>query len=612
MRVADYIFDFLSVRGVGHVFLVPGGGAMHLVDALGQQPNITFVPTHHEQAAAISAEAYSRIPGKLGCVLVTTGPGVTNALTPVTGAWIDSVPLIVISGQVKRADLMEGTGVRQMGPQEVNVAALASQITKYCVTIKDPSEIRYHLERAHHEATTGRSGPVWLDIPLDIQAAEIDVDDLDGFDLSALDQNTDQGPDQSFDLAQLDKVIEALKQSKKPMLFAGHGVRLSGAANQFRELAELLDIPVVATWNAMDLMPWDHPLFVGKPGSVAMRAPNFAVQNCDLLLALGTRLDNVVTAFNPRGFGKLATKIMVDIDQAELNKLGDAVDIPIQADLGEFIPELLKRLTQSPDTSSQREVTWPQQCEAWKHKYQVDDFGNNERISHYQFVEALSQAAPENTLISTGSSGLGIEVFYSAFKNKEGQRIFLTSGLGAMGYGLPAAIGACLSNDSAPMIAIESDGSLQLNLQELNTLKALNLPMHLFILNNGGYGSIRTTQRNYFSGRYVGTGPEAGLYLPDLEKVAAVYDFPFVRIESVADMPRQIAEVLAMPGPVICDVLLQENEGLRPKVSAIVSKDGSMTSMPLEDMTPLLPLDEMKEIMGDNLSPESLKADREG
>ncbi|MBT4160118.1 MAG: thiamine pyrophosphate-binding protein, partial [Gammaproteobacteria bacterium] len=527
-------------------------------------------------------------------------PGVTNVMTPVAGAWIDSVPMIVVSGQVKRADLMSDSGVRQMGPQEVDTESLVDPITKYSVTVMDASKIRYHLERALFEATTGRPGPVWIDVPLDIQGAEVDPASLKGFDRPA--DTTTVSPDV------IESLVAAVGEAERPLLFAGHGVRLAGVADEFQALVEKLGIPVVATWNAMDLLPWDHPLYVGKPGSVAMRGPNFAVQNCDLLIGLGTRLDNVVTAFNPKGFGRVAKKIIIDVDPAELKKNEDAIDLAICADLKALVPAWLERATTTPDNNMQ---VWRDRCQDWKNRYQVDDFGGNEKISHYDFVSALSDAVPEDTLVTTGSSGLGVEVFYSAYRNKKGQRIFLTSGLGAMGYGLPAAIGACFAGGCLPMVAVESDGSLQLNLQELNTLKGNDLPIRLFVLNNAGYGSIRTTQRNYFEGRYVGTGPEAGLYLPDMEKVAASYDLPFVRIENSTEMRGQIGEVLAQRGPLICEVMLQENEGLRPKVSAIPQPDGSMISMPLEDMAPLLSLDEMRAEMGDNLSDESLKVQRD-
>ncbi len=603
VRVADYIFDFLARSGTSHVFMVPGGGAMHLVDAVGRNEQLRYIAVHHEQAASISAEAYSRIPGKLGCALVTTGPGVTNAITGVTGAWIDSVPMFVISGQVKRADRMKDSGVRQMGPQEVDTCSLVSGITKYRVTVEDPESIRFHLEKALHEATTGRPGPVWIDVPLDIQAADIDPVTLRGF-------TPETGVTGSFSDS-LSKLADLIQASKKPLLLAGHGIRLAGAASTFRKLAEGLGFPVVATWNAMDLLPFDHPLFVGKPGSVAMRAPNFAIQNCDLLLCLGARLDNVVTAFNPDGFGRNAIRVQVDIDPAELGRLEAGMELSICADLADFIPAMTERLPRLPEAGEAALDSWRAQCRNWKAKYQVRDFGTDTKLSHYQFVDELSRAIPENTLITTGSSGLGIEVFYTAFRNRPGQRVFLTSGLGAMGYGLPAAIGACLANDAKPMVAIESDGSLQLNLQEFNTLRSLQLPIRLFVLNNAGYSSIRTTQRNYFDSHYVGTGPEAGLFLPELGKLCQVYDFPYRRIGKASEMTDVVREVLDMPGPVICEVLLQENEALRPKVSAIVQPDGSMISMPLEDMSPLLSLREMKEIMGENLSPESLQVDRD-
>ncbi len=596
-RVADFIFDFLADAGVGHVFLLPGGGAMHLVDAVGKNETIEYIPTHHEQAAGIAAEAYSRLPGKLGCVLVTTGPGVTNVMTPVAGAWIDSVPLVVISGQVKRADLMAESGVRQMGPQEVDTPALVSSITKYCATVMDAADVQYHLERALYEATHGRPGPVWIDVPLDIQGAEIDPSELEGFDAP----RAAAEPDFASEL------LRSIEEAEQPLIFAGHGVRLSGAADDFRRLVEKLNVPVVATWNAMDLLSWEHPLFVGKPGSVAMRGPNFAVQNCDLLVGLGTRLDNVVTAFDPQGFGRVARKVVVDIDQAELDKLDDAIDQGICADLGKLIPSMLA----TADDEGKSRDDWLERCRSWKTKYQITDFGGNERISHYQFVDALSDAVPEDTVVLTGSSGLGVEVFYSAYRQKAGQRVFLTSGLGAMGYGLPAAIGACIAADKQPIVAIESDGSLQLNIQELNTLYALQLPVRLFVMNNAGYGSIRTTQRNYFEGRYVGTGPEARLYLPELEKIAATYDFKFLRIDNAEAMPVQISEVLGANGTVICEVLLQEDEALRPKVSALPQPDGSIVSMPLEDMTPLLSLEQLQEEMGENISQASLKVERD-
>ncbi|WP_434632930.1 thiamine pyrophosphate-binding protein [Chromobacterium sp. CV08] len=602
VRLSDYVMDFLAARGVRHVFLLPGGGAMHLNDAVALQPDLTAVPCHHEQACGIAAEAYGRQTGRAGVALVTTGPGATNILTPVAGAWIESLPLLVISGQVKRADLLQGSGLRQKGVQEVDIVAMARPVTKYAVTVTDPQSIRRHLEEALHLAHSGRPGPVWLDIPLDVQAAPIDPAGLAGYEPQA--EAKAAGPDYVSTIAAM------LRQAERPLILAGHGVRIAGGADALRRLSETLQVPVAATWNAMDLVPWDSPLCAGRPGVVALRPGNFAVQNCDLLIAVGTRLDNILTAYNPKGFARAARKIVVDVDAAEIAKLDMEIELPLVMDARQCLDGLLAGADSLPKARWQ---PWLDRCADWKRRYPVQDgapFPTSGRISHYHFVDALSDAAPENTLISTGSSGLAVEVFYTAFRNKPGQRVFLTSGLGSMGYGLPAAIGACLGNGSKPMIAVESDGSLQLNLQELATLKALQLPIRLFIMNNNGYASIRNTQRNYFDSRYVGTGPEAGVVIPDVLELAEAYGLPALRIARVEELAEGLATVLAHPGPILCDVRLNENETLQPKAAALPQPDGSMLSMPLEDMSPLLPLETLRAEMLIPLLPASETAKR--
>lgn len=598
-RVADFIADFIAESGIGHVFLLPGGGAMYLVDAVGKHPDIEVVACLHEQAAAISAEAYARINENLGVCMVTTGPGATNAITAVAGAWIESVPMMVISGQVKRADMLRGAPLRQKGVQEVDIVSLVKGITKYAVTVERPEDIRIEMERAAHLARSGRAGPVWIGVPLDVQGAPVDAATLPHW---RDDTKDDARQDISGEIERLQKL---LAQAERPLLLAGHGVRLAGGAALFRELAENLGIPVVTTWNALDLLPYDHPLLVGRPGVVALRAPNFAVQNCDLLISIGSRLDNIITAYNPRGFARNARKVVVDVDRNEIDKLDMDVALPIEADAKFFLSAWLNaEKIACPDWS-----TWKDRCSGWKRRYPVNDgapFPPGGPISHYQLMDALSDAIPENTIVSTGSSGLAVEAFYTIFRNKPGQRVFLTSGLGAMGYGLPAAIGACFANDRHPMVAIESDGSLQLNIQELSTLKAFNLPICLIVMNNDGYASIRNTQRNYFKGRYVGTGPEAGLLLPDLEKVAATYDLPFLRIGDASELKDKLRQALAQARPLLVDVRLISDEALTPKVSALPQPDGSMISMPLEDMTPLLPLETLKTEMMVGLSEQSL------
>lgn len=602
-RVSDYIADFIANLGVEHVFLLPGGGAMHLVDAVGKHPRLAAVPCLHEQACAIAAEAYARINENLGVAMVTTGPGATNAITGVAGAWIESVPLLVVSGQVKRSDMLDGAPLRQKGVQEVDIVSLVKPITKYAVTIRRPEDIRCELERAVRLARSGRCGPVWIDVPLDVQGAPVDPATLAGCDETPPGKSAPTAP-------QLTTLVELLRSAERPLLLAGHGIRLAGGAPLFAEIAETLGIPVVTTWNALDLLPYDHPLLVGRPGVVALRAPNFAVQNCDLLIAVGSRLDNILTAYNPRGFARAAKKVVIDVDQNEIDKLDMEIDLAIGADAGAFLSTLREAAAGIPLPDY---TPWQQRCSDWKARYGIRNersFAASGPISHFHFMDGLSEAIPADTLIATGSSGLAVEVFYTVFRNKPGQRVFLTSGLGSMGYGLPAAIGACLANGSRPMVAIESDGSLQLNLQELATLRALNLPICLVILNNAGYASIRNTMRNYFNGRYVGTGPEAGLWLPELADLARTYQLPYLRIETAEELVSGLQQALAAPRPVLVDARLVANEALAPKVAALPQPDGSIISMPMEDMSPLLPLAVLEQEMLIPLSDASRRCQR--
>ncbi len=604
MRVADYLMSRLADAGAEHVFLLPGGGAMYLNDALVCEKRLIPVPCHHEQACGIAAEAWGRVRESFGVCMVTTGPGATNVITPVAGAWIESTPLLVISGQVKRPDLLAGRPLRQGGVQEVDIVPMVKSVTKYAVTIDDPKQIRYHLERALFEMKDGRNGPVWLDIPLDVQAATIDPAELPGFTPEPL-------PAADFD-ATCRQLLALIAQAERPLLLAGHGIRLAGAAQDFAALAERLQIPVAMTWNALDLLPWDHPLCVGRPGVVALRGANFAVQNCDLLISIGCRLDNIITAYNPRGFARAAKKVVSDVDANEIAKLDMDISLSIVADAKILIETLAGQPlpANTPDTKP-----WIARCADWKRHYPVNDgtaFPSSGPINHYHFVSALSDAIPPDTLVSTGSSGLAVEVFYTVFRNKPGQRVFLTSGLGSMGYGLPAAIGACLANGGKPTVAVESDGSLQLNLQELATLVAQNLPITLIIMNNGGYSSIRNTQRNYFASRFVGVGPEAGLHLPDLGQVAATYGIPYCCISDAGQLAAGLADPLAVAGPRIIDVRLIPDETLQPKVAALPQADGSMLSMPLEDMSPLLSLAQLQDEMLIPLLPASQKARQGG
>lgn len=596
-RVADYLMKRLVALGITDVFLLSGGGAMYLDDAIACEQGLKAIPCHHEQACGIAAEAYGRTnPAGFGVAVVTTGPGATNILTPVAGAWIESLPLMVISGQVKRPDALNGRPLRQTGVQEVDIVSMVKPVTKYAVTIQKPEDARRCFEEAVWQMRSGRPGPVWLDVPLDIQAAPVNPETMVGFD-PVPNQNNSQLIDK-----QITKVGDLLASAKRPLILAGHGVRIAGAADLLKQVAEKLGIPCVFTWNAADIMHWDHPLYVGRPGVVAARAPNFAVQNSDCLIAIGCRLDNIITAYNPKGFARHAKKIIVDIDQNELNRHEFSTELSIHADAKAFLESWMS--TELRSASAWHD--WRETCADWKRRYlplEGKVFNEAGKMSHFQFAEVLSEAIPENRLVVTGSSGLAVEVFYTAFRNKKGQRMFLTSGLGSMGYGVPAAIGACVGAGRQPTVCVESDGSLMLNLQELVTLKQMNLPMTLVIMNNNGYASIRNTQRNYFSGRYIGSNPESGLLIPDFMALSRALGIKCTRVEDVKGMSASLfTDELH-----IVEVMLEENEVLAPKVSALPQPDGSIISMPLEDMSPLLPRDVLRAEMLVPLDPASEK-----
>lgn len=597
VRVADYLMQRLADIGIQDVFLLPGGGAMYLDDAIACEPRINPIPCHHEQACGIAAEAYGRVhPAGFGVAVVTTGPGATNILTPVAGAWIESLPFMIISGQVKRPDAINGRPIRQGGVQEVDIVTIVKSVTKYAVTIESPEDVRKCLDEALWHMKTGRPGPVWIDVPLDVQAAPVDPNSLEPFNPPVLSQLKDLQPE-------IDQLNALIEQAERPVFMIGHGVRISGATEVFKQLAQKLNIPCLFTWNASDTFAWDHELYVGRPGVVAARAPNFAVQNSDCVISIGCRLDNIITAYNSAGFARGAKKIIVDVDPNELERHQMSIDVKVCADALTFLEFWSKCLPKIKDVQS-----WRDKCLDWKKRYTPLDgksFDKTSPIGHFQFVDKLSDAIGEDRLVVTGSSGLAVEVFYTAFRNKTGQRLFLTSGLGSMGYGLPAAIGACVGAGGRPTVCVESDGSLMLNLQELATLKQLNLPITLVIMNNNGYASIRNTQKNYFSGRYIGSHRESGLLIPDFMKLAEALDIHCVRVTDATELKSALfSERMS-----IVEVVLEETEILAPKVSALPQPDGSIISMPLEDMSPLLPRAILRQEMLIPLHPASEKVD---
>ena len=589
VKLSDWIFRFLADRGVRHVFMLTGGGAMHMNDSLGTAAGIEYVCTSHEQAAAMAAESYAKTTGGLGVCLVTAGPGGTNAITGVAGAWLDSTPMLVLSGQAKRADLKGNTGVRQMGVQEVDIVSMVAPITKYAVTVMDPNEIRFHMEKAVHLALTGRPGPVWLDMPLDVQGATIDEAELKGFEPPP---HEIPGLAAAAEIAaSARRTIDLLNRAERPVVLIGNGVRLGNARAQMRTLIERLGVPVLTTWPAHDMVPDDHPLMVGRPGPLAPRGANFTLQNADWLLSIGARLDLVVTGYAPRNFARAAKKIMVDVDAAELRKLHGTIDVPVCADAGAFIDGMLRQL----DAVQRRDRRdWDRRWKEWQTKYPVvlPEYRNLDAgVSTYVLGEAIGEATGPDDVIVSGSSGAGIEIFCLAVKLKEGQRLFLTTALGAMGNGLPGLIGACIANGRRRTISVDGDGGLQLNIQELETARRLQLPIKLFVLNNDGYASIRTSQSRYF-GRLAGADATSGVTLPPLQGVVEAYGLPYARIDTDRGLVERVRELIEAPGPIVVEIMTPREEPRGPSLSSMRKEDGSMVSKPLEDLWPFLPREE--------------------
>lgn len=587
VKLSDYVASFVSRLGVKHVFMLSGGGAMHLNDSFGNTAGMEYVCTLHEQAAAVAAEAYARVSENLGVALVTTGPGGSNAVTGLAAAWLDSTPCLFISGQVKRTDISHGTGLRQLGVQEIDIVSIVESITKYAVTVNDPDSIRFHLEKGIYLARSGRPGPAWIDIPLDVQAAEIDPGALSGFDPAEA-----ESPDCADPGAAVERTIEFLSQAQRPILLVGNGIRLGHAAQDLVRLVEAMNIPVLTTRLGVDLLPYDHPLHVGMPGTIASRGANFALQNCDCLLVLGARLDMALIAYAPERLARGARKIMVNIDQAEIGKFSDTIDLGVAADVGQFLREMLARLKGEGAWKVDWQ-DWRTRCTAWKQRYPfvLPEHRDGSEISVYAFSETLGGALTGADIVLPGSSGVACEIFLTAFQAKSGQRIFHNKGTGAMGFGQPAALGACLAGNRRRTICVDGDGGFHMNAQELETVRRLNLPIKFFVMDNSGYASIRASQGNYFK-RLTGADDSSRMTLPAVLEIAKAYGIHAIDLADPACMSDCIAQVLEYPGPVVCRVKTIADEQRIPRVASFKKPDGSMDSMPLEDMWPPLPRDE--------------------
>ena len=596
MRVADYIFQTLADYGARHVFLVTGGGAMHLNDAIGRESRLSFICNHHEQASAMAAEGYARVSGSFGVACVTSGPGGINALNGVFGAFTDSIPVVIISGQMKRETLVRTHGLtgrlRQLGDQEVDIVPMAEGITKYAVCVTEPETIRYHLERALYLATSGRPGPVWLDIPIDVQAFQINPDTLPSYDPR---EDELQFNESSIRIG-AENVVKKLLEADRPVLLGGTGVRLAGAIPEFVELAERLQIPVTTAWTH-DLIPSDHPLFCGRQGTIGTRAGNFVVQNSDCLLIVGSRLCIRQLSYNWDSFARDAHTIQVDIDEAELSKPTFRADQPIHADARQFL-RLVLDILDSNTGPSQEQLKW----RAWscaRRKLLPEVLPHHRSaapgtINQYHFAELLFDASEPGDIFACGDATACITPF-QAGEIKPKQRLFSNSGSASMGYDLPAAIGAAIASPESRVICLAGDGSIQMNIQELATIAHHSLNLKVFVLNNGGYLSIRSTQKSFFK-QLVGEGPNSGVTFPDYLAVAQAYGLPAEELDLEAPSSH-LKVIFSRPGPELIVVELDQNQGFEPKLSSRKLDDGTMITAPLEDMAPFLELDEFSRHM---------------
>ncbi len=591
IKVSNYISQWLVDHGIADVFSVTGGGAMHLNDALGHQAGLTVTYNHHEQACAMAAEAYARVDNRIAAVCVTTGPGGTNAITGVLGGWLDSIPMLVLSGQVRYDTTARSAGLplRAMGDQEFDITAAVGCMCKYAEMVVDPLRIRHALEKALYLARAGRPGPCWLDIPLNVQGAYVETDDLTGFNPAECPQAAPPPPADAL----IDDILTKIYAAQRPVFYAGNGIRLSGAFEVFRSVARKLGVPVATCWDSIDLMPSDDPLYVGRGGIMGDRAGNFAVQNSDLVLAMGNRLSIRQVGYNHASWARAAHVVMVDIDEAELKKPTLHVETPVWADAALVLRAMDERL---PDGPLFRGEEWLARCRDWKARYPVVQDKHTcgcEGANVYAMIHELSSRLPEGRLTVVGN-GSACVVGSHAYVIKQDQRFLINSGAASMGYDLPAAIGACIAIGRGQTVCVTGDGSIQMNLQELQTIVHHRLPIKIFLINNNGYHSIRQTQKNFFGEPLVGVGGESGdLSFPDMGKLAWAYGIPYSSARANEELPQVLAAALSTDGPSICEVFVGCDQNFEPKSATKRLPDGTLVSAPLEDLAPFLSEEEL-------------------
>lgn len=590
IKLSDYVMNFLIDNGVSDLFMVSGGGIMHLVDSVGKNQRMRYYCNYHEQACAHSAEVYSRVTGKIGVCLVTTGPGGVNTLSGVASAWVDSIPILVLSGQVRCDLIADYTKIRQKGPQEGNVVTMAHPVTKYAKTILDPQKIRYELEQAFYLARNGRPGPVWLDFPLDIQGTEIDETTLETFVPPIVDDNSNLLKEE------VRQFIQIANDAHRPLFLLGNGIHIAHAEVLIDKLLEKMPFPVVLPNCAKDLVPEDHPRYMGIFGTAGQRRANFAVQNSDCVFFLASGINVTKAGFNYKNFAPKAKKIIVDIDEGQLHHQVIQPDFGVQADIYDFLSELLHQIEKD-DIYFSPSPKWLEACNRWKDRYPIllDEFyQDKEHVNSYVFVDKLSDLLTPKDIVVAGN-GIDEVSYWQAFKVKAGQRTMISGNWGPMGWDLPAAVGACVGSGYRT-ICLCGDGSSQWNIQELLTIKHYHLPVKIFIFNNRGYTNIRLTQANFF-GRFVGADESSGVSNPDFSHIAAAYDFSYSQIRTNSEIEAGIRHVLQTEGPTLCELNIAVDQGITPKASAFRREDGSLESRPLEDMAPFLPREEIWENM---------------
>lgn len=600
-KVSDFIADFVADAGIRDIFTVPGGLAMHMNDSFGHHPRIRCTYQHHEQACAMAGEAYAKYSGKMAGVCVTAGPGATNAVTGVLGCWMSSIPLIVFSGQTRVATSVASTNLplRSRGIQECDIVDVVKPITKYAVKITNPEEIRYHLGRAVYLARHGRPGPVWLDIPLDVQGGSIETDTLRAYDPE---EDADQKNPVISD-AVVSEIVDRLAAAKRPVLFPGFGVRLAGAHDAFVLMAELLGVPVVTGVSSVDAMDYDHPLYVGRCGGTGDRAGNFAVQNSDVFFSEGCRLSYSQTGFKTESWAREAYKILSDIDINEVKKTDLRADLPVAADALELTEKIIaeaRRRGATKEHPLNGEDGWRELCRTWKARYKAVSEEHYRvleegRTNIYAFYDKLSDALPEDAaiMVSVGTSRV---VGSQTFRIKKGQRFITNSNTASMGFDLPAIVGISRAEPGKTVVCVTGEGCLMMNLQEFQTLRQNHIPFRLFVVNNEGYHSVRQTQSGFFKTSLVGVGEESGdLSFPDLGLLAPAFGLSYRACHSPEDLSDAIRETLESEESCICEIFVTKKQFTEPKISSRKLEDGSMVSAPLEDMYPFLPREELRE-----------------